>query len=128
MLRIDFRSLDVEPHPLDLGDWQLVTVDSGATHTHAGSGYNERRAECRAACEALGIDSLRDATLEGLDGTLLKRVRHVISENERVDATARALDAGDLRGGGACCSTSPRLAARRLRGVRARGRGDRGRG
>ena len=24
-LRIDFRSLDVEPHPLDLGDWQLVT-------------------------------------------------------------------------------------------------------
>ena len=96
MLRIDFRSLDVEPHPLDLGDWQLVTVDSGATHSHAGSGYNERRAECRAACEALGIDSLRDATLEGLDGTLLKRVRHVISENERVDATARALDAGDL--------------------------------
>ncbi len=96
VLRIDFRSLDVEPHPLDLGDWQLVTVDSGATHTHAGSGYNERRAECRAACEALGIDSLRDATLEGLDGTLLKRVRHVLSENERVDATARALDAGDL--------------------------------
>ena len=96
VLRIDFRSLDIEPHPLDLGDWQLVTVDSGATHTHAGSGYNERRAECRAACEALGIDSLRDATLEGLDGTLLKRVRHVISENQRVDATARALDAGDL--------------------------------
>ena len=96
MLRIDFRSLDVEPHPLDLGDWQLVTVDSGATHCHAGSGYNERRAECRAACAAMGIDSLRDATLEGLDGTLLKRVRHVITENERVDATARALDAGDL--------------------------------
>ena len=62
VLRIDFRTLEVEPHPLDLGDWQLVTVDSGATHSHAGSGYNERRAECRAACEALGIDSLRDAT------------------------------------------------------------------
>ena len=31
-------------------------VDSGATHSIAASGYNQRRAECRAACEALGID------------------------------------------------------------------------
>ena len=62
MLRIDFRPSTSSPHPLDLGDWRLVTVDSGATHTHAGSGYNERRAECRAACEALGIATLRDAT------------------------------------------------------------------
>src|SRR3954452_21078825 len=62
VLKIDFQSFDVEPHPLELGDWQLVTVASGATHTHAGSGYNERRAECRAACEALGISSLRAAS------------------------------------------------------------------
>ncbi|HEX6026832.1 MAG TPA: galactokinase family protein [Solirubrobacter sp.] len=97
VLRIDFRTLEVEPHPLDLGEWQLVTVDSGAKHSHAGSGYNERRAECRAACEQLKITSLRDASLDNsLDPTLLKRVRHVVTENERVDATARALDAGDL--------------------------------
>ena len=38
VLRIDFRSLDVEPHPLDLGDWQLVTLDSGATHSIAALG------------------------------------------------------------------------------------------
>ena len=96
-LRIDFRSLDVQAVPLELGDWQLVTVDSGATHSHAGSGYNERRAECRAACEALGIESLRDANdLSELDGTLLRRARHVITENQRVDDTAKALDAGDL--------------------------------
>src|SRR3954466_9891299 len=76
VLKIDFRSFDVEPHPLDLGDWQLITIDSGATHTHAGSGYNQRRAECRAACEQLGITTLRDATnLDGLDGVLLKRAR-----------------------------------------------------
>ena len=89
MLRIDFRSLEVEPHPLELGDWQLVTLDSGATHNIAASGYNQRRAECRAACEALGIDSLREAgDLSALDGTLLRRARHVVSENARVDATA----------------------------------------
>ena len=96
VLQIDFRSLDVEAHPLDLGDWQLVTVDSGATHSIAASGYNQRRAECRAACDALGITSLRDATTGKLDGVLERRVRHVVTENERVEATARALDAGDL--------------------------------
>src|SRR4051794_17222403 len=48
VLRIDFQSLEVSEHPLSLGDWELITVDSGATHSHAGSGYNERRAECRA--------------------------------------------------------------------------------
>src|SRR3954464_6536895 len=62
VLKIDFRSFAVEPHPLELGHWQRVTAASGATHSHAGSGYNERRAECRAACEALGISSLRDAS------------------------------------------------------------------
>src|SRR5688500_10812848 len=54
-LRIDFRTLEVEPVPLDLAGWQLVTLDSGAPHDHAASGYNERRQECRAACEVLGI-------------------------------------------------------------------------
>lgn len=96
VLRIDFRSLSVQPHPLELGEWQLVTVESGATHSIAASGYNQRRAECRAACEALGIETLRDATLGHLDGVLERRVRHVVTENARVEATAAALDAGDL--------------------------------
>jgi galactokinase len=102
-LRIDFRSLDVRPVPLDLGDWRLVTVDSGATHTHAGSGYNERRAECEAACRELGVASLRDATeddLPRLDGALRKRARHVITENARVDAMEKALRAHDLEQAG----------------------------
>lgn len=97
VLRIDFQSLEVDRYPLDLGDWRLVTLDSGATHSIAASGYNERRAECRAACEALGIATLREATdLGALDGALLRRARHVVTENERVDATAQALAARDL--------------------------------
>jgi galactokinase len=96
-LRIDFRDLAIDPVPLELGGWRLVTLDSGASHEHAGGGYNERRAECAAACEALGIASLRDATsAEGLPETLARRVRHVLSENARVEATAAALAAGDL--------------------------------
>jgi galactokinase len=97
-LRIDFRDLSIEPVPLALGEWRLVTLDSGAAHEHAGGGYNERRAECAAACEALGIASLREAaSAAGLPSPLDRRVRHVLSENARVDATAQALAAGDLR-------------------------------
>ncbi len=96
-LRIDFAALALEPVPLDLGAWRLVTVESGAEHTHAGSGYNERRAECRAACAELGVESLRDATAaDDLPEPLDRRVRHVLSENDRVDAAVAALEAGDL--------------------------------
>jgi galactokinase len=108
-LRIDFRSLDVQAVPLELGDWELVTLDSGATHSIAASGYNERRAECRAACEALRIESLRDAREEDLpklDETLRRRARHVLTENARVDAMARALDGNDLEAAGALLDAS----------------------
>src|SRR5688500_17543941 len=100
-LRNDFRGLTLEPVPLELGDWRLVTLDSGAGHEHAGGGYNERRAECAAACEALGVGSLRDATSgDGLPAPLDRRVRHVLSENERVDAMRDARAAGDLERAG----------------------------
>ena len=106
-LRIDFRDLAIDAVALELGDWRLVTLGSGASHEHAGGGYNERRAECAAACEALGISSLRDATgAGGLPGPLDRRVRHVLSENARVDAMAEALAAGDLERAGALLDAS----------------------
>ena len=98
-IRLDMRTLDVEPVALDLGGHRLVTVDSGVEHAHAGSGYNDRRRECREACAALGIDSLRDARAEDatdLPAPLDRRVRHVVEENARVDAAVAALRDGDL--------------------------------
>jgi galactokinase len=97
--RLDCRSLETEQVPLELGDWTLATLDSGASHAHAESGYNERREECRRACEELGIESLRDAgaaDAEGLPAPLDRRVRHVISENERVEQAVAALRAQEL--------------------------------
>jgi galactokinase len=98
-LRIDFRSLDVRPVALSLDGCELVTLDSGEEHVHAGSGYNERRAECREAAELLGVDSLRDATMEmasTLPSPLSLRVRHVVSENSRVSEAVLALERGDM--------------------------------
>ncbi len=98
-LRIDFRTLEVRPVSLELGDFRLVTVDSGEKHSHAGGGYNERRAECARACSELGVESLRDVTpadADRLPAILSQRVRHVITENERVDAAVAALERGDM--------------------------------
>jgi galactokinase len=98
-VRLDMRGLAVEPVALDLGAWRLVVVDSGVEHAHAGSGYNDRRRECRAACEALGVGSLRDAgagDADRLPAPLDRRLRHVVSENARVDRAVAALRAGDL--------------------------------
>lgn len=77
---------------------------------HVASGeYNLRRADCEAAVEALasrapGIGSLRDVTsaqltehVPGLSPMLLRRARHVVTENQRVLDAAAALEAGDLR-------------------------------
>jgi len=98
-LAIDFRSLEVKPVALELAGHKLVTLDSGERHAIAASGYNQRRAECARACELLGVASLRDAALEQaerLPAPLAQRVRHVVTENERVVLTAAALQRGDL--------------------------------
>ncbi|MBV9472283.1 MAG: galactokinase [Solirubrobacterales bacterium] len=98
-LRIDFRSLEVTPVALALERHKLVTLDSGEQHAHAGGGYNERREECARACRQLEIPSLRDATpemIDALEQPLAARARHVITENERVERTIAALEAGDL--------------------------------
>jgi galactokinase len=106
---IDFHSGVIEPVPLDLGDWRLVTLDSGGRHEHAQSGYNERRRQCEEACAVLGIPTLRDAEpsmLERLPPALAARVRHVIEENARVVAAVQALRAGDLAALGALLDAS----------------------
>jgi galactokinase len=98
-LRIDFRALSVDPVALELGDYRLVTLDSGEQHANAASGYNERRAQCTQACDELGVSSLRDATLdavERLPSPLRERARHVVTENARVEDTVAALAAGEL--------------------------------
>jgi galactokinase len=98
-LALDLRALSLQPVPLWLGDWRLVTLDSGARHSNAASGYTERRAECAQAAQLLGRESLRDATLrdaERLPHPLGARVRHVVTENARVRETVAALRSGDL--------------------------------
>ncbi len=67
------------------------------------SAYNERRLQCEEAARGLGLAALRDATIEQLTDRhsqlapqVLRRARHVVSENARVLAAAEALQHHDL--------------------------------
>jgi galactokinase len=95
-VRLDMRTLEAEQVELDLGYHVLVVLESGVSRILAESSYNERREECRRAARLLGVDSLRDAT----DGSALpepldRRVRHIVTENERVDDAVAALRSRD---------------------------------
>jgi galactokinase len=87
MLFLDARTLATRILPLPAGA-EIIVIDSGVPRTLAGSKYNERRAECEAAAQALGVRALRDvasvAAAEQLPAPLRQRARHVISENLRV--------------------------------------------
>ena len=96
-VRLDMRTLESRPVALELGGHVLAVLDSGSSRSLAESGYNERRDECERAAELLGVESLRDATdWAGLPDPLDRRVRHVVTENERVDAAVRALEQEDF--------------------------------
>jgi galactokinase len=86
-LLLDTRSLERRFVDLPSGTAVLV-VDSGVARTLAGSGYNERRAQCEEAARRLGVASLRDVQdvrrLDALPDLLKRRARHVVTENARV--------------------------------------------
>jgi galactokinase len=86
-LLLDTRSLERRFVDLPSGTAVLV-LDSGIARTLAGSGYNERRAQCEEAARLLGVPSLRDIDdvrrLDALPELLKRRARHVVTENARV--------------------------------------------
>jgi galactokinase len=86
-LLLDTRSLERRFVELPRGSAVLV-IDSGVARTLAGSGYNERRAQCEEAARLLGVASLRDVDdvqrLASLPPLLQRRARHVVTENARV--------------------------------------------
>ena len=79
-------------------NFEFLIVHSGSQRSLSSSLYNERRSECEEASKILNIENLRDAKLTMLSklrGKLLKRARHVISENERVKICLNALQNND---------------------------------
>jgi galactokinase len=91
----------------------FVVIDSGVEHgaggSHADSGYADRRRELETAMAAVGATrstAIPMSALDRLDGVSLRRLRHVLTENERVLRFRDALSAGDLVTAGATLSES----------------------
>lgn len=97
---LDCRDLSFANHPLP-PDWAVLITDSGVTRGLVDGEYNARRVQCEAAAQALGVASLRDATLAqvesaALDDLTRRRATHVVAEIARTQAAADALARGDL--------------------------------
>jgi galactokinase len=97
---LDCRTLDAEVVDLGFAEAGLaiLVMDTGVKHAHATGGYRERRTSCEAGAAALGVSSLRDVGVDDLprardllDDVTFRRVRHVVTENQRVLDVVRAL-------------------------------------
>ncbi|OEV06856.1 galactokinase, partial [Streptomyces nanshensis] len=105
-LYLDTRDLARRQVPFDLAahGLRLLVVDTRVKHALGDGAYAERRAGCEAAAAALGVAALREidaavlpSALERLgDAESRPLLRHVVTENERVERILRLLDAGQV--------------------------------
>jgi galactokinase len=106
-LFLDCRSLEVEHIPFDVAAEGLavLVLNSNAPHSHSDGEYGARRTSCEDAARILGVPALRDVPADGLDAALKqlddpvmrRRVRHVVTENQRVLDTVELLRSGRIR-------------------------------
>ncbi|MGY4857940.1 galactokinase [Cryobacterium sp. AP23] len=97
---LDCRSFESEVIPLGFDDagLELLVIDTKVSHAHATGGYADRRASCEKGAALMGVGSLRDLTVDdlpraasALDEETFRRVRHILTENQRVLDTVRVL-------------------------------------
>lgn len=108
LMHLDTRDLAAArqvPFDMAAAGLRLLVVDTQVKHALAEGAYAERRAQCEAGAAALGVPALRDVPFGGLtaalarlaDDTIRRRVRHVVTENRRVERVIELLDAGRPR-------------------------------
>lgn len=101
-LLVDCRDGSVRPVPMGLEErgLALLVIDTRAPHRLVDSEYAARRADCERAASVLDVATLRevddlDAALARLDDdALVPRVRHVVTEIERVRRAVAVLEEG----------------------------------
>ena len=106
-LFLDCRSQEVEQIPFDVAAEGLavLVVNSNAPHQHVDGEYGARRKSCEEAARLLGVPALRDVAADGLaktleqldDDVMRRRVRHVVTEDQRVLDTVALLRSGRIR-------------------------------
>ncbi|MFZ7087492.1 galactokinase [Curtobacterium sp. RRHDQ10] len=97
---LDCRSLEatVVDLGLEAAGLEVLVMDTKVEHAHATGGYAARRASCERGAAALGVTALRDVAVSDLpraeallDDETFRRVRHIVTEDQRVLDTVRTL-------------------------------------
>ncbi|KIP89099.1 galactokinase [Microbacterium sp. MEJ108Y] len=97
---LDCRSLDANLVQVGIAEAGLaiLVMDTRVKHAHSTGGYGERRAACERGAAIMGVPSLRDVSVDDLaraeelmDDVTFRRVRHVVTENQRVLDTVKVL-------------------------------------
>ncbi|MET9058243.1 galactokinase [Streptomyces antibioticus] len=107
-LFLDTRDLSQKQIPFDLAaeGLRLLVVDTQVKHAHSSGEYGKRRAGCEKGAALLGVDALRDIPFADLDAALARLgdeeevrrlVRHVVTEDARVERVVSLLESGDPR-------------------------------
>jgi galactokinase len=107
-LFLDTRDLSQQQIPFDLAaeGMRLLVVDTQVKHSHSEGEYGKRRAGCEKGAALLGVDALRDVPYDGLDEALARLgdeeevrrlVRHIVTENHRVERVVSLLSSGETR-------------------------------
>ncbi|MBR5638502.1 MAG: galactokinase [Muribaculaceae bacterium] len=109
LMRLDCRSLEHKYYPFEAKGYKLVLLDSRVKHELVDSPYNKRRESCERVAATLGVETLRDATMEMLEANRdkisdedYKRAVYVIGEKQRVLDVCDALERGDFETVGKC--------------------------
>ncbi|WPX09684.1 galactokinase [Anaerocellum danielii] len=109
---LNTRTMEYRYVPLKLGDYKIVISNTNKKRSLAESKYNERRSQCEKGLELLkrelNISCLGELDVETFekyknlidDEIILKRVRHVVYEDDRVIKSIDVLQKGDLEGFG----------------------------
>lgn len=102
LMRLDCRSLEHEYYPFNPDGYRLVLVDSKVKHELVDSPYNKRRASCEHVASVIGVETLRDASMDDLERVKdqisqedYNRAKYVIEEKQRVLDVCDALQRGD---------------------------------
>jgi galactokinase len=102
LLLLDCRTRKTESVPLQDPSVAMLIINTNVKHELSGGEYAERRAQCEEATRNLGVESLRDVSLEQLENVrskmrelVYRRARHVIGEISRTVRAAGCVRQSD---------------------------------
>jgi galactokinase len=102
-LFLDCRTLEYQYAPLP-EKTSVVILDTSTRRGLVDSAYNERRSQCEEAARWYGVKALRDVSVDelkkgesGLSEVVMKRARHIVTENARVLEAVQVMKVGNVK-------------------------------